>query len=127
MKTILVVDDSHTTQHLVRRVLQHEGYNVRIASNGHSALACLAEHQPDLLIADLRMPEMDGIALIRTLRSTPCYAQMPIIVLTASPLQRDYTVVQELSVDAFLTKPASSQQLITTIHRILSKLTPTSV
>ena len=126
MTTILIVDDSHTTQRVVRRVLQHEGYNVLTASNGHSALTCLAEHQLDLLIVDLRMPEMDGITLIRTLRSTPSYAQIPIIVLTASPLQRDYAIVQKLNVNTFLTKPASSQQLIATIHRILSQLAPTS-
>ena len=126
MTTILIVDDSHTTQHIVRRVLQYEGYDVLTASNGHSALTCLAKQQPDLLIVDLRMPEMDGITLIRTLRSKTDYAQTPIIVLTASPLQRDYTIVQELAVNAFLTKPVSSQQLIATIHRILSQLAPTS-
>jgi CheY-like chemotaxis protein len=79
---VLVVDDHTDVRELIAEFLMHEGFHSIMASNGQEALARLAYVQPDALITDLEMPEMDGVELVRRLAGTPHLSSIPVIVLT---------------------------------------------
>jgi CheY-like chemotaxis protein len=79
----LVVDDSMLIRHTVCRFLEERGFSVESASHGLDALNILERFRPDLIVTDLQMPRMDGGELIRTVRTRPQLAAVPIIVLTA--------------------------------------------
>jgi CheY-like chemotaxis protein len=83
---ILVVEDDTATREILQRTLQKEGWVVASAENGRIALEQVAEHQPDLILLDLMMPEMDGFQVLNVLRSTPAWKTIPVLVVTAKEL-----------------------------------------
>lgn len=90
--TVLVVDDSLNDRRLIRRLLQrYKSYRVFEAQNGVEALRIVREHRPDLVVADLTMPEMDGFSLLEHLRGDPETASIPVMVISAKNLtDRDH-------------------------------------
>src|SRR5436190_9162176 len=82
-ETVLVVEDHLDTRELFALMLAHEGCEVRQGENGNEALALLDQAQPDVLLVDLMMPEMDGIELIRRVRQMPEFGSLPIVATTA--------------------------------------------
>jgi len=110
---ILVVDDDDTTRHMLRLILQFAGYEVIEATDGLKALAQVAAHQPDALILDVMMPNMDGLTVCRTLRAQPETADLCIIILSA--------VAEEESVGAnlYLRKPMNPNDLIAHLEELL--------
>lgn len=118
-QTIMVVDDQLYVTHLLSHVLHREGYAVRAAVNGVEALRDMATHQPDLVITDLMMPEMDGFALIETLRADPRWADLPIVVLTAQGRERDHQRALDLGAQDFVTKPFRARDIIQMVQRYL--------
>ncbi|MCA9972059.1 MAG: response regulator, partial [Anaerolineales bacterium] len=89
MATILIVDDSATVRRLLGFTLQKHGHTVLSAVHGGDALARLAETAVDLVIADVTMPQLDGIALLQRLRADPRSAALPVVMLTASGESQD--------------------------------------
>ncbi|NJO40061.1 MAG: response regulator [Cyanobacteria bacterium CRU_2_1] len=83
---VLVAEDDPTTREMFRRMLEKEGWNVIEAENGQRALEKLAEVQPNLILLDLMMPEMDGFQFITALRQNPAWRSLPIVVVTAMQL-----------------------------------------
>jgi CheY-like chemotaxis protein len=83
---VLLVEDDDVTRELMRRMLQKAGWGVAEAENGRVGLARVAEHQPQLILLDLMMPEMDGFQFITELRKMPEGQNIPIIVITAMSL-----------------------------------------
>ena len=81
--TILVVDDAEETRDLFKFILEQEGYTIILTSNGREAISLLESFKPDLIIADLMMPEISGVDLIKSIRSQPALADIPIIVISA--------------------------------------------
>ncbi len=120
MAVILVVDDDPISQRLLGYTLQKQGHQVLSAMNGLLAIARLDQAEVDLVITDLTMPEMDGPTLLKHLRADPRYAELPIIMLTASGQDQDRIQARAAGVSDFLTKPTSSRELIETVARILS-------
>jgi CheY-like chemotaxis protein len=121
MATILVVDDNAVSQRMLGYTLHKNGHTVIIASNGVQALERLAENAAvDLVMTDIAMPEMDGIELIERIRAQAQYHALPIIVLTASGMDDDRILARQVGVTDFLTKPASSRELIETVARYLA-------
>lgn len=100
--TILVVDDTLNDRRLIRRLLQrHKSYRVFEAQNGAEALKMVREHRPDLVVADLTMPEMDGFSLLEHLKSSPDTASIPVMVVSAKNLtdhDRDFLASHSESV-----------------------------
>jgi two-component system chemotaxis response regulator CheY len=80
--TILIVDDSLMVRNMVRKALEEDSHQVVEAIDGRQALAVIDGANPDLVITDVNMPEMDGLSLIRELRQQPKYVLTPILVLT---------------------------------------------
>lgn len=119
MTTILVAEDNRVNLRMLTFTLSRDGHTVVPASHGREALERLAESEVDLLIADIDMPEMDGITLLRHIRATEQYKDLPVIVLTASGEDEDYATARSAGANDVLTKPTSSQQLVETVNRML--------
>ena len=117
-KTILVVDDEAPIRKLLKQQLQAEGYNVREAKDGREAIAQVKQQTPDLVILDVRMPEMSGFDVAAVLKNDPQSMGVPIIILSVEEEQeRGY----RLGVDRYLTKPIKTEELIYEIKFLLSQ------
>lgn len=113
---VLVVDDDVTVCSIAHAYLQLEGYRVKTATNGQEALAVLREHMPCAIVADLRMPLMDGAALRRWQLATAAVADVPFVLMSASP-----SLLQEaktLAVAVVLEKPFANEELKAAIQRV---------
>lgn len=99
--------------------LKKQKHTVLVAIHGREALEKLAATAVDLVITDVSMPEMDGIALLQQLRNEPSYAEMPVILLTVSEQVEDRLRAEELGADGFLNKPASSLELLQTVAKFV--------
>lgn len=116
---ILIVDDSEFARRLLRTVLEAAGHDVVEADGGRQALAAIANGAVDLMIADIHMPEMDGLTLVRRLRADPLHRLVPVVLLTAvaSPDRGGWP--RDVEVDAWLTKPVDAVEARTTVRRLL--------
>lgn len=119
MNTILIVDDNPVMRRMLSYTLQKNGYTALTAGNGREALHCLATEPVDLLLCDLAMPEMDGLAVLRQLRADVTFAALPIIMLTASGQDEDRVLARNAGASHFLTKPTSSSELLDTVRQFL--------
>ena len=121
-KRLLVVDDEPNLLRAVAACLQAEGYEVRTARSGQDALVSLAELIPDLIISDIRMPGMDGHALVHRIRASPRTALIPVIFLTAKDQRMDRIEGFRTGVDAYITKPFEPDELLAVITSIFNRL-----
>ena len=119
MPTIFIVDDDPVIQRVLAYVLRKAGHTVIVARNGFEALERLATTDVDLAIVDLAMPEMDGLTLIKKLRSDKRFKTLPLVMLTASGQDEDCVTARSVGVDAFLTKPTSSRELTDVVSNLL--------
>jgi DNA-binding response OmpR family regulator len=117
--SVLLVEDDEMVQQLVGHALQRQGYHVVTAENGEQALARVAEAIPDVIVADVAMPGMDGFALLSRLRSDPVGRQIPLIFLTARGGMEDVVTGLELGADDYLLKPFDVRELVA---RVASKV-----
>jgi DNA-binding NarL/FixJ family response regulator len=121
-RRLLVVDDEPRLLRAVAADLRGEGYDVMTAQSGAEALAAIARQAPDLLISDIRMPQMDGYALARQLRNNQSTALIPIVFLTAKDATADRVQGFRAGVDAYLTKPFEPDELLAIIRSILDRI-----
>lgn len=119
MPAILIVDDYQVTQRVLSTQLRKNGYEVWTASSAREAWMRLAETPVDLAILDIAMPEVDGLMLLRQLRGDARFRVLPIIMLTASGQDQDRIEAREAGANDFLSKPASSRELLDTVQRLL--------
>jgi DNA-binding NarL/FixJ family response regulator len=106
----------------VSETLRAEGYEVVTARRGSEAMVQVAESLPDLIISDIRMPGMDGYALARNLRSSPRTRLIPIVFLTAKDDLADRITGFRTGVDAYITKPFESEELVAIVKNILERV-----
>lgn len=125
--TILVVDDEPTIREVVRRYLERDGYKVKEAADGPTALYMIRNEPPDLLVLDVMLPGVDGLAITRQLRDpdhpAPLLAEgaIPIIILTAKTGEHDRIHGLELGADDYVTKPFSPQELVARVKAVLRR------
>lgn len=122
--TILVVDDSPVSRRLLSYALRSTGHTVVTASDGAEALSMLREAPADLVIADLAMPSMDGLTLLRSIRGAERLREVRVMMLTASGQDQDRLAAEAAGVNSFLTKPISSRDLIAVVERLLAPPSP---
>lgn len=120
-KRILLVDDETRLVHLVRGYLEQDGYEVAAAGDGRAALLVSREFEPDLIILDLMMPEMDGWEFMRHLRRE---RDTPVIMLTARVDENDRIAGLEMGADDYLTKPFSPRELTARVRAVLRRAKP---
>jgi two-component system, chemotaxis family, sensor kinase CheA len=117
---ILVVDDSITTRTLEKNILEAAGYTVYTATDGTRALQQLKAHSISLIVADVEMPNMDGIALTRYLRDTEAYRELPIILVTSLESVEDRERGMVAGANAYIVKRGFNQaELLATIQQFL--------
>ena len=108
MKKILVVDDEKPISDIIKFNMVKEGYEVVTAFDGREALEMFEAENPDILILDLMLPELDGLEVARTIRKT---SNVPIIVLSAKDSEFDKVIGLEIGADDYVTKPFSNREL----------------
>lgn len=106
---ILVVEDDGTVRNLITTTLKSNEYRFLTAPNGESAIAAASTQQPDIVLLDLGLPDMDGVEVIRRIRS---WSQMPIIVISARSEDADKIAALDAGADDYLTKPFSVAELL---------------
>jgi len=112
---VLVVDDDPSIRGAIERLLQHAGLNVRTASNGKEALAAVAEQQPDLILMDYQMPEMDGVTCCEALKADPKTEKIPVLLATRSQVD----LASLTYADGFLVKPYRQDVLFSIVRKLL--------
>ena len=118
MQTVLVVDDEPKIVQLARDYLEHAGFAVLTAGDGASALHAVRTRQPDLVVLDLGLPHVDGLEVMRTIRTA---GSTPIVVLTARDTELDTLLGLELGADDYMTKPFSPRELVARVRAVLRR------
>ncbi len=116
---ILIVDDDLDTLKLVGLMLQRQGYRIVVANNGLKALTMAKAEQPELILLDVMMPDMDGFEVARRLRSEPSTANIPILMFTAKSQVEDKLTGFDAGADDYLTKPAHPAELLARVKKLL--------
>ena len=120
--TLLIVEDEPELRTALRVRLTASGFICETAGNGKEALAAIGRSRPDLVLADLLMPEMDGYTLCRHLRQDKRLAGLPIIVLSAVP-RHAIERVEELQASRIMHKPFDAAELVAAIQDLLHEAT----
>jgi DNA-binding response OmpR family regulator len=120
-ETVLVVDDDATTRDVIVRYLEREGFKALEAEDGGRARAVIQSAEPNLVILDLMLPGIDGLSVIRWMRST---GWTPVIMLTALGEETDRIVGLELGADDYVTKPFSPRELVARVRSVLRRSGP---
>ncbi|MFO7865161.1 MAG: response regulator [Salinivirgaceae bacterium] len=118
-KNILVVDDSDSIRELVSVTLQDEGYTVVSGKDGVDAQEQLNGQTIDLVITDLHMPNMDGIELIKHIRSTEAYKTTPILFLTTESQTEKKKLAKEAGATGWIVKPFVPDKLKAAIRKVM--------
>lgn len=116
---ILVVDDEREMVKLVRTFLEGAGFRVVVAYDGQEALTLFRHEQPDLVVLDLMLPEIDGLDVARTIRRA---SDVPIIMLTARAEETDRLIGLELGADDYVVKPFSPRELVARVRAVLRRV-----
>ncbi|HMA38145.1 MAG TPA: response regulator [Chloroflexia bacterium] len=116
---ILLVEDSPTQAAALAALLIHQGYAVRMATNGREALAILAQDRPALVISDIAMPDMDGYTLCRAIKWDTALAQVPVILMTSQEDSQRASKGRGCGADSFVAKPYDPQCLLSSIRLAL--------
>ena len=115
----MVVDDDADFCVLMREMLRWRGFDASLAYSALDALSSMGDVHPEIMIVDIQMPEVDGLELIRRIRSDDSFADTRIIVITASAVQDMLLASKEAGADFFLTKPVTYLELDRTIDQIM--------
>ncbi|MFV1992230.1 MAG: response regulator transcription factor [Acidimicrobiales bacterium] len=117
---IVVAEDDPKQAQLLRLYLEREGHVVVVASDGREALEQVRRRQPDLMVLDIMMPEIDGLDVVRILRSE---MQLPIIMVTGRSTEDDLLLGLDLGADDYLMKPYSPRELVARVRTVLRRTT----
>ena len=115
---ILIVEDHPTMREAMRLILENEGFDIREASDGATALAMVHERHPDLLFLDLNIPGASGADVLSELKADPATTDIRIIIVTATG-EEGREFVLSLGADEYFTKPFSPTALLRTVERVL--------
>jgi CheY-like chemotaxis protein len=116
---VLVVDDDPVIQRLLQVNFEMEDYEVVTAGDGAEGLERARDSQPDVILLDVMMPKMDGIAVAKALRADPATADLPIVMLTAKAQAADIQAGREVGVNVYVTKPFDPLELLETVRELL--------
>lgn len=119
MTKILVIEDEATVRENILELLDAEGFDAIAAENGRIGLARAQQHLPDLILCDIRMPELDGYGVLTALRSESKTAEIPFIFLSAKAAKTDLTVGMDLGANAYIIKPFTLMELLDTMEQVL--------
>lgn len=111
--TVLVIDDEVQIRRLLNACLEANGYRVREAATGQEGISAAAQHPPDVVILDLGLPDMDGVAVLKRLRE---WSRVPIVVLSVRDREEDKIAALDNGADDYVTKPFSAGELLARVR-----------
>jgi two-component system KDP operon response regulator KdpE len=114
--TVLVVDDEIQIRRLLKRSLEEEGYRVLVAESGADGLMQASTHRPDIIILDLGLPDMDGVAALRELRT---WSSVPVLILSVREAEEIIVGALDGGADDYLTKPFRTGELLARTRALL--------
>jgi CheY-like chemotaxis protein len=117
---MLLADDSITMQKLVELILAEEGFEIMSTNNGEEALAAIPSFQPNIVLADVEMPKINGYQLCDKIKQNPSTSRLPVILLAGAFEQFDEELAKKVMADDFIIKPFESQELIGKVHAALA-------
>jgi two-component system, cell cycle response regulator DivK len=115
-KSILLIDDCLQNLKLTKFLLRREGFEVGIAENADQALRALEERIPDMILMDIQLPGMNGLALTRHLRRDETLRDVPIVAFTASAIKGDEEIARAAGCDGYITKPIDTRTFISVVR-----------
>jgi len=117
-RRILVVDDEERMVRFIRMNLEHDGFQVGEAFNGKQAIQRIRDFNPDLILLDVMMPDLDGFEVLETIRE---FSNVPVIMLTAKGEEDDRVRGLEIGADDYITKPFSPRELVVRVKAVLRR------
>jgi CheY-like chemotaxis protein len=121
MIKVLIAEDNAVNRELLRELLEARGYTVVEACDGEEALHAIDHLQPDILLLDIGMPKLDGLAVMSKIRENPRLALLPVLAVTAYAMQGDRERILAAGFDGYISKPVNSRSLGEEIDRLLNK------
>jgi CheY-like chemotaxis protein len=121
MKSILVIDDKDEIRSVIFAALAYAGYTVRQARNGREGILMVLAQRPDLILCDVKMPEMDGYRTLAAIRSFPDTASISFILMTGSMSRDEFRHAMVCGADDYLMKPFSARELIKAVESRLTR------
>jgi two-component system chemotaxis response regulator CheY len=118
-KTIMIIDDAVSIRGLASMTLENSGYQVVEAYDGRDALEKISQEKVDMIITDLNMPNMDGIALIQHLKADPRYKFIPIAILTKETESEKKQQGQEAGAKAWIPKPFKPKTILNVVKKVI--------
>ena len=117
---LLLADDSITIQKVVELILAQEGFEIKVTNNGEEALAVIPSFKPDIILADIEMPKINGYQLSEKIKQDPLISSIPVILLAGAFEPIDEELAKQVKADDFIIKPFESQELINKINAALT-------
>lgn len=118
--TILYIEDNPLNMRLVRKMLSSMGYNMIEAIDGKTGLMMMRTHQPELVLVDVNLPDIDGLELTRQIKSDANLSRTPVIALTANAMHGDRERCLAAGCDGYIAKPIARLELKNTLHTVMS-------
>lgn len=118
-RNILVVEDNDRSRKLLKILLRSREYNVIEAATGEEAMNCLEGQKPDLILMDIQLPKVDGLALIKEIKDRAETKDIPIVAVTAYSMKGDRERILEAGCDAYVSKPINTRELPLLIEELL--------
>ncbi len=119
--TVLLVEDTEDNRQMMRRLLELSGYRVVEATNGKEAVEVASQERPQVILMDLSLPLIDGLAATRRIRSLPELTKVPIVAVSAHDTADFHSEALAAGCDAYITKPIDYTELEDLIQRLLSE------
>jgi two-component system, cell cycle response regulator DivK len=124
LATILIIEDNRANMKLASLLVRNGGHTVLCAVDAESGLTLARAEQPHLILMDIQLPGIDGLAATTLLKKDPATATIPVIALTAMAMREDQEKTRVAGCDAYITKPLRYQELYTAIDTLLAKARP---
>ena len=124
MARVLIIEDNQANMKLACLLLQNAGHTILCAADAEAGLTLARAEQPDLILMDIQLPGMDGLAATALLKQDPATAAIPVIALTAMAMKEDREKTQAAGCDAYIAKPLRYQELYAVIDALLVKREP---
>ncbi len=121
MSTILIVEDNEKNMKLLRDVLQFKGYRTIEAKTGREAVRLAREMLPDLVLMDIQLPDIDGMAALRELRAEPVTQKIPVLAVSASAMPDEQQQILASGFDDYITKPINVRSFIAVVERFIGE------
>ena len=121
MARILIIEDNHANMKLASLLLRNAGHTALCAADAETGLTLARADKPDLILMDIQLPGMDGLAATALLKQDPSTAEIPIIALTAMAMKEDREKTSAAGCDAYIAKPLRYQELYAAINVLLTR------